>query len=207
VDEGRLRSIRCKWRRIVAWWTGYEVNQAWAALHVASEALLGIEDQEVIKAQLGYMAAQVETTLPPGDLRVRDYLKTLELLAPAGVKISSADRAQLRAIRQACNTATDGGHTDARAFRNTLILVGSLMAAVLVGVAIFAAVDKDFRSVFSVAGTLPGRWFVFELEIVASLSGLTGAVLSLRNYSGFQSTYGLPLVQAFLKGTAGANAM
>ena len=45
---------------------------------------------------------------------------------------------------------------------------------------------------------------MLELELIASLSGLTGAVLSLRNYIGFQYAYGLPFVQAFLKGTTGA---
>jgi len=38
---------------------------------------------------------------------------------------------------------------------------------------------------------------VFELELIASLSGLTGAVLSLHNYTGFQYNYGLSFVQAF----------
>jgi hypothetical protein len=84
-----------------------------------------------------------------------------------------------------------------------MILVGSFLAAVLVIVAIIAAVDPGFRSIFAAAGTHPGRWYVFELELVASLSGLTGAVLSLKNYTGFQYSYGLPFVQAFLKGTTG----
>jgi hypothetical protein len=157
-----------------------------------------------VKSQLGEMTAQVVTSFNPGDPRVKDYLKTLELVAPAHVPINVADRAQLRAIRQACDTSADGGHADARAFRNTLILVGSLLAPVLVAIAIFAWSDTSFRAVFSANKIIPDRWYVFELEIVASLSGLTGAVLSLRNYSGFQSTYGLPFVQAFLKGTAGA---
>jgi hypothetical protein len=45
---------------------------------------------------------------------------------------------------------------------------------------------------------------VLEIELIASLSGLTGAVLSLRNYTGFAWTYGLPFVQALLKGSTGA---
>jgi hypothetical protein len=203
VGGRRFTFLRRTWRRLAAWWTGYEVDQAWAALHTASQALLGIESKKVVKSQLGDMAAQVVTAFDSGDVRVKDYLKTLELLAPARVKITAADRAQLRAIRQACDTSADGGHTDARAFRNTLILVGSLLAAVLVALAVIASLDASFRTAFSARG-VPGHWFVAELEMMASLSGLTGAVLSLRSYSGFQSTYGLPLVQAFLKGTAGA---
>ena len=191
-------------RRVADWWTGSHTDLAWTELHTAGQALLAIEHADVVKSQLADMAATVVTTLESGDLRVRDYLKTLELLAPAGTNITPADRAQLRAIRQACDSSADGGHADARAFRNTLIMIGSLLAAVLAAVAAIAWVDKDFRSIFSAAQTNPSGWYVLELEIVASMSGVTGAVLSLRNYTGFQNGYGLPFVQAVLKGTVGA---
>jgi hypothetical protein len=204
VSRGPFKWPRRIWRRVADWWTGHHVDHAWAQLHTAGQALLAIEDSAVVKSQLADMAATVVTTLDPGDLRVRDYLKTLELLAPASRQISPADRAQLRAIRQACDTSADVGHADVRAFRNTLILIGSLLAAVLVAVAAIAWEDEGFRSVFSAARAYPGRWYVLELELMASLSGITGAVLSLRNYAGFQSGQGLPFVQAALKGTAGA---
>jgi hypothetical protein len=118
--------------------------------------------------------------------------------------ISSEDRDQLRAIRSDCDSSFDAAHGDARTYRNTLIQVGALLAVVLVVVALIATGDKDFRSVFSGSGIAPGPWYVFELEMIASLAGLTSAVLALRSYTGFQFTYGLPLVQAWLKGGAGA---
>ena len=198
------RGLRRAWRRFGAWWTGEDVDQAWSALHTAGQALLDIEKEAIVKAQLGDMAATVVTTLTPGDLRVKDYMATLKLLAPASRRIDAADRAQLRAIRQACDSASDGGHADARAFRNTLMLVGALLAVVLVAVAAMAFGDSDLRSVFAPTNATAGRWYVLEVEVVASLAGVTGAILSLRNYSGFQYTYGLPLVQAFLKGGTGA---
>ena len=204
VRNGPFRRLRSLTRRLADWWTGSEVDQVWAALHTAGQALLGIQSPAAVKSQLADLAATVVTTLDPGDLRRKDYLTTLQLLAPAGRDISRGDRAQLRAIRQACDSSADGGHADARAFRNTLVLVGSLLAAVLTVVTIIAWLDPGFRSIFAAAGTQPGGWYVFELELLASLSGLTGAVLSLRNYTGFQYAYGLPFVQAFLKGTTGA---
>lgn len=164
------------WRRFADWWTGSEVDQAWSELHTARQALLAVQAPEAVKSQLADMAATVVTALDPADIRVRDYLSTFQLLAPASRDICPADRVQLRAIRQACDSSSDGGHADARAFRNTLILVGSLLAAVLVTVALVAWADQSFRAVFAAAGTNPGGWYVFELELVASLSGLTGAV-------------------------------
>lgn len=47
TGDSHFRFIRRTWRRLAAWWTGYEVDQAWAALHTASQALLGIESKKV----------------------------------------------------------------------------------------------------------------------------------------------------------------
>lgn len=98
----------------------------------------GTKGPVTVTSQLADMAATVVTALDPADIRVRDYLSTLQLLAPASRDICPADRVQLRAIRQACDSSSDGGHADARAFRNALILAGSLLAAVLVTVALVA---------------------------------------------------------------------
>jgi IPT/TIG domain len=204
VSNRPFRRLRSMWRRIADWWTGAEADQAWAELHTANQALLATQASAVVKSQLADMAATVVTALDPTDLRRKGYLDTLQLLAPACRDISPADRAQLRAIRQVCDSSADGGHADARAFRNMMILVGSFLAAVLAIVAIIAWLDPGFRSIFAAAQTNPNRWYVFQLELIASLSGLTGAVLSLKNYTGFQYSYGLPFVQAFLKGTTGA---
>jgi hypothetical protein len=205
IVTGRFKRLRSMWRRIADWWTGSEVDQAWAELHTASQVLLSIQPQAAVKAQLADLAATVVTALDPGDVRRQSYLKTLELLAPACREIGPDDRAQLRAIRQACDSSADGGHADARAFRSTLILIGSLLTAVLAVVAVVGALDPAFRSIFAAAhAPRPGRWYLFELGLAASLSGLTGAVLSLRNYTGYQYSYGLPFVQAVLKGAAGA---
>jgi hypothetical protein len=204
VEAGPFKRLRGTWRRIADWWTGGDVDQAWSELHTANQAMLAIEAPAAVKARLADMAATVMTALDPADVRVPDYLKTLQLLAPASRDIRPADRVQLRAIREVCDSSSDGGHSDARAFRNTLILVGALLAAALAIVALVAWADQSFRAVFAAAGTHPSGWYVFELELVASLSGLTGAVLALRNYTGFQYSYGLPFVQAVLKGNAGA---
>jgi hypothetical protein len=202
---GAFPRSRRLWRRFGSWWTGDEVDQAWAALHTAGQALLSIESPEVVKAQLGDIAANLVITLSPGDLRLKDYMTTLELLANPDRTINDADRAQLRAIRQASDSSSDSGHADARAFRNTLILVGSLLAIVLAGICILGLFDSSFRSVLPrPKGTVISRWYFLEIEALASLAGVTGAVLSLQNYSGFQFTYGLPIVQAFLKGGTGA---
>jgi hypothetical protein len=203
---GRLPWLRRAGRRAAAWWTGSDAEQAWAALHTASHALLTIESPEVVKSRLADLAAMVVTSLSPGDLRVTGYLRTLELLAPAEVKITPADRAQLRAIREACDNAADGGHADARTYRNTLIMVGGLLALILGAVAVLAAGDTGFRSVFGGRPASPGPWFVLQLELVAALAGLASAAPGLRRYTGFQYAFGLPFVQALIKAVAGAAA-
>jgi hypothetical protein len=200
VPDGRLAWLRRLGRRTAAWWTGADADQAWAALHTASLALLAIEPPEVVKARLADLAATVVTTLSPGDLRIPGYLRTLELLAPARAEITAADRAQLRAIREACDNAADGGHSDARSYRNTLVMIGGLLAAV----ALLGAIDPRFRAVFAAARARPGAGYLLQLELMAALSGLAGAILALRRYTGFQYSYGLPLVQALIRGVTGA---
>jgi hypothetical protein len=86
---GRLAGLRRLGRRAAAWWTGASADQAWAALHTASLALLAIEPPEVVKARLADLAATVVTALSPGDLRIPGYLRTLELLAPARAEITA----------------------------------------------------------------------------------------------------------------------
>jgi len=206
-DGAAARQARRKrprlWRRVADWWTGYCIDMCWAELHAASQALLMVQDSETVKAQLTDLAAAVVTELTPGDLRINRYLKALDSIAAADRDITAADRAQLREIREVCDIAGSGGRTDARSFRDTLILVGSFLTVVLVAAALVGAADSGFRALFA-ATPHPNPWFVLELELIASLSGLTGAVLSLQAYTGFRWTYGLPFVQALLKGSTGA---
>ncbi|HEY2237952.1 MAG TPA: hypothetical protein VGI21_04135 [Streptosporangiaceae bacterium] len=137
---------------------------------------------------------------------MRGYLKTLEILAQPDRRISDSDRAQLRAIRQACDSSEASAHSDARTFRNTLVVMGALLTALLAGVAGLGWADQSFRAVFAAAsGTRgPSGWYLLELEMIASLPGLASAALALKSYTGHRHSYGLPLVQTLLKGSAGA---
>lgn len=94
------------------------MDPAWGALHTAGQSLLEIEPPEVVKAPRGAMAAAVVSSTSPNDLRVKNYLAAIKLLAPAERRSTTADRAQLRSSRQASDSSTNGGHADARAYRN-----------------------------------------------------------------------------------------
>jgi hypothetical protein len=194
------------WRAILhEWWTGSGSDAAGQALDTASQALLMIQDKDVVKSQLIDMTAEVATTLSMKDSRAGEYLDTLQELAKPGQTLLPAGRAQLRAIRAVCQSSDRAGQRDARAYRNTLIEVGVLLAVVLAAVALLAVTDASFRRLFLAGpGTAIGGWFVLELEVVAALAGLTSSALTLRNYVGFQNSYGLPFIQAVLKGFSGA---
>ena len=203
-----LASLRQLWRRVVVWWTGGQIELAYCALQTASQILLSVEPEDAVRAHIPDMAAAVAISFRPNDLRVHGYLKTLEILAQPGRRISDSDRAQLRAIRQACDSSDASAQADARTYRNTLVVLGALLTALLAGVAGLAWADQSFRAVFaaaSAAGTYgPSGWYVPELEVIGSLSGLGSAALALKNYTGHRHSYGLPLVQTLLKGSAGA---
>lgn len=201
-----LASVRQLWRRTVSWWTGGEIDLAYSALHTAGQILLSVEQEDAVKAHIPDMAVAVAADFRPSDLRVRGYLKTLEILAHPDRRIGDSDRAQLRAIRQACDSAEASAHCAARTFRNTLVVMGALLTALLAGVAALGWADQSFRAVFAAAGEMPrpSGWYVPELEVIASLSGLASAALALKSYTGHRHSYGLPLVQTLLKGSAGA---
>jgi hypothetical protein len=195
------------WALLPEWWTGRDFDEAGQALDTASQALLVIQDKDVVKSQLIDMTAEVATTLGAKDSRARDYLDTLQKLADDTQTLLPAGRAQLRAIRAVCQSSDLAAQRDARAYRNTLIELGALLFAVLAAVALLAVASASFRRLFLAAEKPfadPGGWFVLELEVVAALAGLTSSVLTLRNYVGFQRSYGLPFIQAVLKGCTGA---
>ena len=201
-----LASWRQLWRRTVSWWTGGEIYLAYSALDTAGQILLSVEQEDAVKAHIPDMAVAVAANFRPNDLRVRGYLRTLEILAHPDRRIGDRDRAQLRAIRQACDSAEASAQCDARTFRNTLVVMGALLTALLAGVAGLGWADQSFRAVFAAAGELPrpSGWYVPELEVIASLPGLASAALALKSYTGHRHSYGLPMVQTLLKGGAGA---
>jgi hypothetical protein len=201
-----LAGLRQLWQWTVSWWTGAEMDVAYCALQTAGQILVSVEPEDAVKAHIPDMAAAVVTAFHPNDLRQRGYLKTLEILARPDRRISDSDRAQLRAIQQACDSSEASAHSDVRTFRNTLVVMGALLAALLAGVAGLGWADQSFRAVFAAAGGMHGAsgWYVLELEVIASLSGLASAALALKSYTGHRHSYGLPLVQALLKGSAGA---
>jgi len=203
-DRPTRRRFR-PWRRIADWWTGYSVDRAWTALHTASQALLMIQDEDEVKSELADMKANVAHELSAGDLRINIFLNELNLLSSPDREITEAGRKDLRKIRAVCDSSGDAGHGDARSFRNYLILIGAFLSLVLAAVAVVGAADKGLSVLLAVpSAPSPSRWLVLEIELVASLSGLTAAVLSLQSYTGFRWTYGLPLVQAVVKGATGA---
>ena len=198
--------LRQLWRRAVIWWTGGETDLAYCALQTAGQILLSVEPEDSVKAHIPDIAAAVVISFRPNDLRVRGYLQTLEILAQPDRHISDSDRAQLRAIRQACDNSDASARADVRTFRNTLIVMGAVLTALLAGVAGLAWVDQSFRAVFAAASGPPSSsgGYVLELELIASLPGLAAAALALKNYTGHRHSYGLPLVQTLLKGGVGA---
>jgi hypothetical protein len=197
-------------RRLVAWWNGSQLETAWAALHVAGEQLLLIQPEAVVLAQLDDIDAAVLSNLGIGDARTADFHDFIVELAKRRT-LTEASRERLRLIRHAANATSDAAHADARSYRNTLILIGAALSVTLVVIALAGVLDKNFRPLC--ANTSSGspvgcggqaKWNLFEVELIGSLGGLLAAVFALKSFSGFQSTYSLPFVQAFLRGASGA---
>jgi hypothetical protein len=108
--------------RLPAWWSGWQVERSWRALHEA-EALLAAADPE-LAARLPIVLGQVAIGLSSNDSR-RVALEAL----PRDAVPAAGDRLVVLDAVRASLDASDNAHAAARALRNKLF-VG---AAVLVG--------------------------------------------------------------------------
>jgi len=191
-------------RTISSWWTGYEVEEAWSALHAAQEALVAVQDEATLRTQLSDLEAGIDSNLA-SDPRTKPFKDSLAAIRRKST-ITTADRETIRGIRMVVNATSDAAHRDVRSFRNAITVIGAVLGLVALGIASIAATDRHLQGVFDVQNMSSGRWMGFELLLIGALAGLTGLLLSLKKFSDFQSSYSLTLAQAFVKGAAGAAA-
>ena len=199
-------------RRIGDSWTGSEIEATWSALHAAGESLTMIESASTLLGELPDIEAAILSTLAKEDSRTKEYIDKIKEVRtkagrPRGVPtVGRPMREDLRGIRKVLNATSDGAHRDVRSYRNAIALISWYLAIVLFAIAAASITDQRFQTVFAVKNTSSGTWMALEIMFVGSLAGLTGVLLTLRSFTGFQNSYSLVLAQSFMKGTAGGAA-
>src|SRR4029079_8668590 len=118
-------------------------------------------------------------------------------------------RDHIRTIRAAVDNVADTAHSNVRNYRNWLLIVGTVLVAGLVVLAIAHATHPSFLFICqatssSDASCQSAGANVFELEAAGALGGLLTALFSLIRLRVYSGPYSLPLWQALIRLPAGA---
>jgi hypothetical protein len=212
--------------RMVAWWTGIDIERSWVSLHAAKQALFSVVKEEDARVQIPVLRSKLQQYISAGSAERAEYEGWLKPPDIRESTLTSIDRSHLRTIRAAVDRESDLAHANIRRFRNTLLrLIAGLV--VILFVLIFDSPSHSFlpicaaasgqaapgattgtKSVSSAQGSTqtsgescPAVW---QLELVGLVGGLLAAAAALRKIPTTGTPYGLRNVQAVVKVPMGA---
>ena len=135
---GSAISSRYSWRgRLVDWWSGTSVEQAFASLHAARVALVAVLPDEDVRILVPDALARVGSCLFPADAR---RLAVEELAAePDPV----CQRVLLHHALEVAYAASDEAHARLRALRNVLLIAAFLIAIFMLSFICFVSIDPS----------------------------------------------------------------
>jgi hypothetical protein len=183
------------------WWSGTEVERAWAALREVEERTLDLLPDDELVARAADAATHATWYLKSDDKR----LQHLESLRAETVKSSppapvAGLRAAVAQVLRASHAEADRAHQQARALRNRMLL-GSSISVVLAVVVVLLQRWLGATSLIDLpAGSTLATW---KLVVIVMLLGSVGALFTaIPAMSQVPSDFGpfnLPLQQAILK--------
>jgi hypothetical protein len=193
-----------------AWWTGSAITMAWESVHDAEGDLVEIESDEAVRASLPRLRSWINEVVVEQDLRER-YDKVLGDFIDGTQPL---DRTVVRQAYQDVTIANNERHASLRTFRNLLVCATAVLATLLIGVALWHALNPRF---VSLCGTTPGTGArdclmkstpsggdVIAVELIGAIGGLLSIAFGLGSATTAPSRYNVRAAQAGLKPFAGA---
>jgi len=172
------------WKTLRNWWTGNGVETAWNHLQTAREDLLTIGPAATVRSQLPALQRRLATASP--DPAHDPQLESIKGIAAQTGDLSPGDREQIRAAHEHVRVADDD-HSEARSFRNNLLLWTGGLA---VGAIVLASIEQDG----------------FRYLVIGAVAGLLTTALAWRNLTHLGGPFAVSTAQAALKVPAGAAA-
>lgn len=163
------------------WWSGALVEEAWGSLQAAREALVLIQDESVLRAQLPYLRELSNSNLRG---EVESFI--------GGATIN---RAVLRQVFQQHHVGIDIQQESVRRLRNLILGMTLLLTAVLTAAVVTSALVSDHMF-------LP----VLVIVVIGGVAGTLTTVLPLSTAPKAIGPYAVTGAQALLKVPAGAAA-
>ena len=196
-----------------SWWTGSSLTEAWECVHNAELSLLRIESDEWVLAFVPRLRDWLERTMDAGDLR-KEHEETLK----AVMKGSSfrVDRTKIGGVMADVIDANNRRYAGVRTFRNNLILITGLLAALLVAIAIWHTFNTGFISLCakSEGGKLsecldggksgPHGVDIWMVLLLGALGGLLSIAFGFTKGDESATRFDPRTWQAFLKPVTGA---
>jgi uncharacterized protein YbdZ (MbtH family) len=199
--------------RLSIWWTGTALTAGWESVHEAELNVMQLESAEEVWTNLSRLLSWIQQAMDSGDLRDRH-----EGILKAQLDAGQADKEKRKevdrtAVRQAFKdvvTANRERYANLRAFRNTLVTVTGVLAALIVLLAVWHAINPAFLSFCACAteykctGSGPGGADVALVALVGAVGGSLAIVFGLAEADTPPSRYDPKVWQALLKPVAGA---
>lgn len=209
LDTAReaIKARRGRRDRVRSWWTGWDAENAWHAVHIAEVEL--VSRSADLANRLPGISEQVAKELPPTDRR----LKALESIDADQLAVDRASMQRAQAVvREAMGAAFDTSENmlrRVRILRNQMLLFGGvlLLLNVLIGILASAkdgwvplCVDKGPCP----TGNGPTGGDVWTVQLFGVLGAVVAVVVLLVNSGPQLVTYTLTGYQSFVKITLGA---
>lgn len=203
------------WEQVRVTVTGTRPDEAWQALHDASEAMLMLYDEQALRRQAPRLETQL-AHLDDGDGRLLDYKKLIDGLRDTSTPTDADTRARLRDLSQATHQASDRYQRDVRALRNNLYIASLAVLLALLAAGIVHALNPQIFSLCAAKATALGNDLCanggvhsggYEVVGAASmgiLGGLLSAIVPFVRGDRISSRYRVFMAQMALKVTAGA---
>ncbi|MGH3979131.1 MAG: hypothetical protein ACRDRZ_09050 [Pseudonocardiaceae bacterium] len=190
--------------RARAWWSGWDAERAWRAVHTAEVEL--VKESRDLADRMSGIREQVAKELPANDQR-HHALKTLQ----ADSDPTDQDRAVVADAMRAAFAAADDALRGVRSLRNQMLVFGALLTVLNLFLLVLGRIRPELvplcvPEVACPSG--PGAGFSRGDVGTVQLFGVLGAVVAVvvllvRSRPGL-ITYQLPFYQSLVKITLGA---
>lgn len=169
----RARAFADASTTLTAWWSGSNIEGAWANLGGARESLVRLQDEATVRAQLPYLRS-----LAAKSSDTKDLIGTEDTAA-------TPDRAAIAQVMRAHNVHVTAEHNDVRHLRNIVVGITALLALLMCIAA--GVTDREHRIVIGVgaiAGTLTTVLAVSSARRTTGPYGLLGPQALLKVFAG-----------------------
>lgn len=194
---------------VSSWWSGAAITAAWQSVHEAESKLVQLESDEDILANLPRVLAWIQRAMDPCPQRTH-HEKTLT--AQIEKRPEEADRLEIRQAFDDVIDANNERYASLRTFRNKLVLVTGILAALIAILAFWHLANPGFLTLCSGSGTdvscldgsEPRGPDVVLVALVGAVGGLLSIAFGLAKTQIAPSRYDPKAWQALLKPVAGS---